>query len=80
MTEEQIWGVKEGLSRQKLFIALGCIEHLEKENKQLKAQIEKMKCCNNCKHFKEYDEYTDNVYYACVLEKCDNLDNWELAE
>ncbi|MEE1038381.1 MAG: hypothetical protein U0K95_04370 [Eubacterium sp.] len=43
MTEEQIRCVKDGLSRQKLYIALGCIEELEKENEQLKQQIAKMK-------------------------------------
>ena len=39
MTEEQIRCVKDGLSRQKLYIALGCIEELEKENEQLKARV-----------------------------------------
>ena len=49
MTEaEIIQCVKDGLNRQKLFIALECVKFLEKENGQLKAQIEKMKCCENC--------------------------------
>lgn len=49
------------------------------ENEQLKQQIEKMKCCTNCAHFKEYDDYPD-LYYACELKECDNLDRWELVE
>lgn len=39
MTEEQLRRVKDGLSRQKLYIALGCIEELEKEREQLKARV-----------------------------------------
>lgn len=38
MTEEQIQCVKDGLSRQKLYIALGCIEELEKENEELRTK------------------------------------------
>lgn len=67
MTKEQICCIKDGLSRQKLFIA----EALEKENEQLRQQIEKMRCCANCKH---------SIYYACELKECDNLDRWELAD
>lgn len=40
---EIIQRVKDCLNRQKLFIALECVKFLEKENEQLKAQIEKMK-------------------------------------
>lgn len=39
MTKEQICCVKDGLSRQKLFIALECIELLEKENEEIKQQV-----------------------------------------
>lgn len=52
---------------------------LEEENKQLKAQNLKMRGCINCKHLIEYNENTDD-YFTCELEKCDNLENWELAE
>ena len=38
MTKEQIRCVKDGLSRQKLYIALGCIEELEKENEELRTK------------------------------------------
>ena len=38
MTEEQIQCVKDGLSRQKLYIALECIEELEKENEELRTK------------------------------------------
>lgn len=55
-------------------------ENLEKENKQLKQQIEKMKCCGNCKF--------QDVYGDCVLESpiwCNKIyecgsDEWEFAE
>jgi hypothetical protein len=45
---------------------------------ELKAQIEKMKCCQNCKHF-------DKLYNRCELTRltlksslCTSLDKWEL--
>ena len=50
------------------------------ENEQLKAQNLKMRRCVICKHFKEYNKGTDNYYYTCDLEECNNLDKWELAE
>lgn len=56
------------------------INNLFKENERLKQQIEKMKCCVNCTHFRGYNEYSDNVYYACELKECNNLDKWELTD
>ena len=48
---------------------------LEKENKQLKAQIEKMKCCENCKH-----SYHDRYHTLQCIRNCINFDKWEIAE
>lgn len=45
------------------------------ENEQLKAQIKKMKCCENCKH--NYHDRYNNLQCIC---NCINFDNWELAE
>ena len=42
---------------------------------QLKAQIEKMKCCDNCEHNFDVDGTRSN---HCV--KCKNFSNWELEE
>ena len=54
------------------------IKKMLKENTDLKAQIEKMKCCQNCKHF-------DKLYNRCELTRltlksslCTSLDKWEL--
>lgn len=49
------------------------IEKLCKENEQLKAQLEKMKCCPSCQSFKLNNV---NNCYTCD----DNYSNWELAE
>ena len=49
------------------------IKELSKENEQLKAQIEKMKCCGNCK-FKDCDK--SNRYQTCWY--CTNKDKWKL--
>lgn len=45
------------------------------ENEQLKAQIEKMKNCVNCKYATDCDSYC-----SCALNDCENLNKWELAE
>ena len=43
------------------------------QNIQLKKQIEKMKCCDNCEHNFDVDGTRSN---HCV--KCKNFSNWEL--
>ena len=52
----------------------------EKRIAELEAQIEKMKCCYNCKHF-------DKLYNLCELTRftlkkclCNSLDKWEIKE
>lgn len=43
---------------------------------KLQAQIKKMKCCRNCKHFNQVEIHCDlYAKYECV-----NLDKWKLAE
>ena len=74
MTEEEIIQcVKDSLNRQKLFIDLECVKFLEKENKQLKAQIEKMiQDVSDMKYF---------TYFGTVTNACEELlRKWELAE
>lgn len=51
------------------------------ENQRLKAQIEKMKNHQNCKHRKTWgtaDIMEDELKSPC--DKCKDYDNWELAE
>ena len=53
---------------------------------ELEQQIEKMKCCGNCKYFK----FQDDGYYTCIKDgncngknyrSCEfNLEKWELKE
>ena len=55
------------------------IEGRELEIKELKAQIEKMKCCENCDNNEKDDWYNDNfVNKDC--EGCENHCNWKLKE
>ena len=60
-------------------ITKGIIEEVfssfEKENEQLKQQIEKMKCCNNCKLYQCEKWKNNEINYH--FNKCEN---WELAE
>lgn len=47
------------------------LKALEKENAELKAQIKKMKCCQNCRKF-------NNLSYDCTCAKV--CKEWELKE
>lgn len=57
---------------------------LKKEIKALKAQIEKMKCCDNCKHrlkvleMEVLDLDKDELREPCNV--CNNYDKWEIRE
>lgn len=55
-------------------------ETLEKENVKLKQQIEKMKCCTNCKHHNfSYMPYCCNKNNIAI-HSWNLCDKWELAE
>lgn len=57
---------------------------LKKEIKALKAQIEKMKCCDNCKHrlkvleMEVLDLDKNELREPCNV--CNNHDKWEIYE
>ena len=55
------------------------IEELKKKNEQLKAQIEKMKCCKNCKKYRMSE---GQVPFWCLKSQGTNFccEDWELAE
>ena len=48
-----------------------------KENAELKEQIEKMKCCENCRH---YSHTYEHCYSYSSYQNCKSLSNWRLAE
>ena len=57
------------------------IRALQKQNgeltdkvKELEAQIEKMKCCENCKHHRFCGDVLE-----CKIIDCNNLESWELT-
>ena len=45
-----------------------------------KAQIEKMKCCYNCKHKKSEVDRCELLMYSLSACLCKNKDKWELKE
>ena len=53
------------------------IAELEKENAELKEQIEKMKCCENCRY---YSRTYGHCYSYESYQSCTSLSNWRLAE
>lgn len=58
-------------------------QELQAKIEKLEQQLEKMKCCGNCKHLK-YHEYALDKY-ECVFYNVGNIlgarvcDEWELA-
>lgn len=48
---------------------------LQSDLSKAKSMIEKMKCCENCKH-----SYHDRYHTLQCIRNCINFDNWELAE
>ena len=55
------------------------IKELEKEYERLKQQIEKMKCCGNCKYEPVYDKQGD----CLIAEECHICfykSNWEVRK
>ena len=52
-------------------------EELEKENAELKEQIEQMKCCENCRH---YSRTYEHCYSYDEWQNCKSLSNWRLDE
>lgn len=53
------------------------VKELAGENTDLKAQIEKMKCCVNCKSFKGYGETCEGWGEPVLNLTCDCTE-WEL--
>lgn len=47
------------------------------ENAELKEQIEKMKCCENCRY---YSRTYGHCYSYDEYQNCKSLSNWELAD
>lgn len=87
-TENRLLGERcNQLLKDKGYLTDKVIE-IEQENAELKQQIEKMKCCSNCKHFNNVDdlEYCQNCERHLV-NSLDKLlreeiikDEWELKE
>lgn len=53
------------------------IKNRLEENEQLKAQIEKMKCCRNCKYWNVPDDVFNTPCEKCDV--CKDFNKWELV-
>jgi hypothetical protein len=53
---------------------------LVEENAALRAMIDKMKCCENCKHYSDVGEFSPDYVCHVVKEKCavEKYESWEL--
>ena len=80
-TEKLLNSVKLSLTREEATVLINAIkqsyidgaEPREKRIAELEAQIEKMKCCENCAWWYKLP----NGQRDCA-EHCENLDNWSL--
>lgn len=62
------------------YYSLGYLESAEPREKriaELKEQIEKMKCCENCRY---YSHTYERCYSYDKYQNCKSLSNWRLAE
>lgn len=71
--------------KQQIAIYEGYSKIDKSEIKQLKQQIEKMKCCGNCEnwYWSEDDDYPEEMYCNKLKEHKepnDKCDKWELTE
>ena len=53
------------------------ITYILKQNAELKEQIEKMKCCENCRY---YSRTYEQCYSYDEYQSCTSLSNWSLAD
>ncbi len=63
------------LKEENEYLKIKVIGSYQIEIKELKAQIEKMKCCSNC-----FNSLYGNRGENGRCEECGNKDNWELAK
>lgn len=73
MTEDGVPSVNPKLDA--MCEMLKTIHDLQEKNKQLEAQIEKMKCCENCRYCNEWGEANSN---SPNCKKCNWVSNWKL--
>ena len=69
--EKKLKNLKEKLNTCKFAMIMS-----ENVEKQLKEQIEKMKCCENCKHSYNEEQYITTDY----CNDCFDFNKWELKE
>ena len=62
------------LTTRETMIVDRVIELMEQENEQLKAQIEKMKCCENCNWWYRLP----NGQKDCAETNCEKLSHWTM--
>ncbi|MFM6994568.1 MAG: hypothetical protein ACKOWO_05595 [Sediminibacterium sp.] len=60
------------------FLVQGQLYDAQKEIDQLKSQIEKMKCCENCKHNDKQPR--EKCMYCVRFFSIGSIDNWELMK
>ena len=68
---------QSGISRALVEFAEFGYNKAKDENAELKEQIEKMKCCENCRY---YSRTYGHCYSYESYQNCKSLSNWRLAE
>ena len=75
--DKQIEELKKQLEENQDLATVAYMQGASRKQKQLEAQIEKMKRCSNCKHWKD-----EGWYGVCQLEQidCTEYKHWQLKE
>jgi len=56
-------------------------EDIESQVQQLSNMVQKMKCCDNCRHQKTWNHtYLDKNAFLSNCGKCEHFSMWEIAE
>ena len=71
------FALKDPILQMRFEVICSKLSRLEKENTELEEQIEKMKCCENCRY---YSRTYEHCYSYESYQSCTSLSNWRLAE
>ena len=77
MKDKISMALKDPVLQQGFEVICKNLAEFEKENAELREQIENMKCCENCRY---YSRTYEQCYSYDEYQNCKDLSNWRLAE
>ena len=77
MKDKISMALKDPVLQQGFEVICKNLAEFEKENAELREQIENMKCCENCRY---YSRTYEQCYSYDEYQSCTSLSNWSLAD